>query len=129
MTETTSYIFNMNSESRIFRVYATQDAAFEPKIIPLTFRLDQNYPNPFNPSTTIRFGVPESSAGKNIQLKIFNILGQEIKTLINNQIEPGYHEIRWDGTNNAGSRVSSGVYFCRVAGPGHSLVRKMVLIR
>jgi len=129
MSDKSSYAFGMQGPSRVLKVYATQNAEFEPQIVPLTFRLDQNYPNPFNPVTTIRFGVPENSSGKNIQLKIFNVLGQVISTLLNGEIEPGYHEIQWNGTNDLGTKVASGVYFYRVSGAGQSLVKKMVLIK
>jgi hypothetical protein len=129
MQEVSAYSFEMQAFTRIMKVYATQDAEFEPKIIPLSFRLDQNYPNPFNPVTTIRFGVPGSSAGQKIRLTVFNILGQEIRILVDGELEAGYHEIQWDGTNAAGIKVSSGVYFYRLNGPGQALVKKMVLIK
>ena len=130
MNEEWAYAFSMQTSARTLKVYATQDAEFEPKIIPLSFRLDQNYPNPFNPATTIRFGVPEHHSGEKIQLRIFNVLGQEIRTLIDREMEPGYHEMMWDGTNTAGNLVASGIYFYRLMGAGgQMLVRKMILIK
>ncbi len=77
-------------------------------IMPKDFKLEQNYPNPFNPSTIIRFSLP---VDKNISLTIYDILGRKIKTLIDNQeYHKGTYEARWDGTNNFGSKVASGIY-------------------
>ncbi|HMY35662.1 MAG TPA: T9SS type A sorting domain-containing protein [bacterium] len=79
--------------------------------IPTEFALSQNYPNPFNPRTTIRYDV--AKAGK-VVIKVYNMLGQEVATLINAQRDPGRYSIQWDGRNNAGSVVASGVYLYRM---------------
>ncbi len=76
------------------------------KDIPSVFELKNNYPNPFNPSTTIVFGLPEASV---VTIEVFNTLGQKVATLINNEMDAGYHDFIWDA-----SRVSSGVYFYRM---------------
>ncbi|MCK4966237.1 T9SS type A sorting domain-containing protein, partial [bacterium] len=81
------------------------------KAVPATYSLHQNYPNPFNPETRIDFQIPKTS---DVTLKIFNILGQEIKTLIAEQKQPGFYSIRWDGTNDYGIRVASGMYIYRI---------------
>jgi hypothetical protein len=88
---------------------------------PVQFELSQNYPNPFNPSTTIKFSIPQSS---NVTLKIFNTLGQEVKTLLNQKLESGVHTINFDA-----SKMNSGVYFYRLDAGSFSEVRKMTLIR
>jgi len=85
------------------------------------FELAQNYPNPFNPSTTIKFSIPLSS---NVSLKIFNTLGQEVSTLINQNMESGTHTINFDA-----SQLNSGIYFCRLDAGSYSEVRKMTLIK
>lgn len=72
------------------------------------YKLEQNYPNPFNPSTTIRYNILES--GK-VTLKIYDLLGREIKTLVNEDQINGKYQVLWNGENNFGSNVSSGVYF------------------
>jgi len=107
---------------------ATADAA-----VPKEFALDQNYPNPFNPSTTLRYSVPVSAP---VTLKIFNLLGQEVATLVNEVQAPGVHTIVWNGTNTFGRSVGSGVYFSRLQAPkaggqaGEFVqVRKMVLVK
>jgi len=76
--------------------------------IPVAYELAQNYPNPFNPTTTIQYGLP---AAANVTLKIYNILGQEIVTLVNEQKSPGTYQAIWNSHNSAGAPVASGVYF------------------
>ena len=79
--------------------------------IPQRFSLHQNYPNPFNPSTLIRYDLPQNAI---VELNIYNVLGQEVKTLVNEIQEAGYKSIQWDGTNNTGVWVSSGIYLYRI---------------
>ena len=101
-------------------------------LIPASFSLAQNYPNPFNPSTTIRFGLPQAS---NVTLRLYDALGREVATLMNEQHAAGYVQVTWNGMNNSGARVASGVYFYRVeaqpVGGGQAFVelKKMVLIK
>ncbi|MBN2009001.1 VCBS repeat-containing protein [candidate division KSB1 bacterium] len=95
--------------------------------LPFHFNLLNIYPNPFNPSTTIKYQLPQLS---NVNLKIYNILGQEIKTLIFNTIQnPGEYVIEWNGTDDSNKIVNSGIYFCSLETDDHSLQRKMVLVR
>jgi len=78
----------------------------DPTTIPTGYQLEQNYPNPFNPSTTIRYGLPQSSK---VTLVIFNTLGQQIGTLVQSRKEAGYHSVEFNASN-----LSSGVYFYRL---------------
>jgi hypothetical protein len=102
--------------------------------VPQTYTLEQNYPNPFNPVTQIRFGLPRQS---NVTLTIFNTVGQKVATLAEGVRAAGYHEITWDGRNQAGTNVASGVYFYRLearsadSGPSGSFIdiKKMVLLK
>jgi hypothetical protein len=95
--------------------------------IPTDFALDQNYPNPFNPSTTIRFALPIRAT---VEMKIFDLLGREVRTLIKGeQINPGTHNIVWDGRNSAGHTVATGVYFYRIDAAGFTQSKKMLLIK
>lgn len=95
--------------------------------IPMDFCLYQNYPNPFNPETHIRYQLPSPS---HVVLKIYNILGQEIRLLINSDQPTGSHEIRWDGTDNSGNRAASGIYIYRIkTDKGFRMALKMVLVR
>src|SRR3990170_2276974 len=76
--------------------------------LPSKFELTQNYPNPFNAATSIQFNLPQSSK---VKLEIFNILGQKVKTLVNEKLSAGYKKVTWDGTDEKGNNVASGVYF------------------
>ena len=82
-----------------------------PDAIPMDFALMQNYPNPFNPRTTIKYQLPEQSK---VTFKIYNILGQEVVTLLDEEVAPGYYELGWDGRNNFEQQVASGVYIYRI---------------
>ena len=91
-----------------------------------SIELGQNYPNPFNPETEISFTLPKS---RMVVVKIYNSLGQEVRTLTDGQYEAGTHTLRWDGLNNQGSTVVSGVYLQRLEVDGLSVVKKMNLVR
>ena len=88
--------------------------------------IHQNYPNPFNPTTTIAFTIP-----KNLQvyLGIYDMTGKLIKTLIDAPIEAGYHTVMWDGTDDNGRSVSSGVYFYKLKSKGYEETKKMLLLK
>ena len=94
--------------------------------MPEKFSLEQNYPNPFNPETEIRFQLPEASQ---VTVKIFNTLGQEIRTLTDIHYEAGFHSVRWDGKDNNGNAVSSGIYLYQLQAGSFSQIRKMTLLR
>jgi len=94
--------------------------------VPNGFVLFQNYPNPFNLQTTISF---ELDTPGRVQLKIFNTLGKEVKNLVNIFKEAGCHEIFWDGTNDFGQEVSSGIYIYQLQNMNHIKTRKMILMR
>jgi hypothetical protein len=96
--------------------------------LPGRFALDQNHPNPFNPSTTITFSVPGPASGRTT-LRIFNVLGQKVRTLVDGTLEPGAHTAAWDGRDDAGRPASSGIYFYTLRYGRHSRSRKMVLLR
>jgi hypothetical protein len=99
----------------------------EVTVIPKTFELCHNFPNPFNPSTTIKYGLPRD---EEITLKIFNMLGQEVATLIDKEIMPaGYHAVVWDGRNEQGIIVANGIYLCHFHSGSIVLLRKMVFMK
>jgi subtilisin-like proprotein convertase family protein len=79
--------------------------------IPEVFALDQNYPNPFNPTTTIRYSLPEAAS---VNLSIYNVLGQRVATLTNEVLDAGVYNALWNGRNDAGAQVASGIYFYRI---------------
>jgi hypothetical protein len=93
---------------------------------PKDFVISQNYPNPFNPSTVISYSVPKSSF---VSIKVFNLFGQEVKTLINSRRQAGYYTIQWNGDNNFGRSVSSGVYIYRVEAGQYIKTMKMMLLK
>ncbi|MDP1678269.1 MAG: right-handed parallel beta-helix repeat-containing protein [Bacteroidota bacterium] len=99
--------------------------------VPTTFALSQNYPNPFNPITSIKYQIPISG---NVRMSIYNLLGQEIKTLVNEQQSAGFYTIRWNGTDNTNRSVSSGVYIYKIDARAEgkekfTQVKKMILVK
>ncbi len=94
--------------------------------VPKVFSLSQNFPNPFNPTTKFTFSIPKT---QQVTIKIYDIMGREVKTLVNSNISIGKYTVDWDGTNGRGSSVSSGVYFYRMETAGFIDVKKMVLVR
>ncbi|MFH1700972.1 MAG: T9SS type A sorting domain-containing protein [Candidatus Zixiibacteriota bacterium] len=104
------------------------DDEFDEKSLPIYFTLSQNYPNPFNPRTTIEFYNPYNQP-RNASLKVFNIIGQEIKLLFDDIAQPGINHIEWDGTDNIGRPVSSGIYFYQLKTDEISETKKMLLLK
>jgi len=102
----------------------SQDQSFVPKM----HVLYPNYPNPFNPETEIRFDLSGTHAQK-IRLSIYNLLGQEIRTLVQGTFNPGSYRVQWDGKDNWGRSVSTGIYLYRLEGKDFSLTRRMALIK
>ena len=103
--------------------------------IPVSFSLSQNYPNPFNPVTKIKFGIPTplnppfakggtAKPGGFVKLIIYDVLGREVATLVNEQLTPGTYEAEWDGTD-----YPSGVYFYKLTAGDYTESRKMILIK
>ena len=93
---------------------------------PDRYRLGQNYPNPFNPNTVIPFYIP---AKNRISLMVFDVLGHRVRVLQKAEVEPGYHSIIWDGRNEAGEPVSTGIYICRLKVGNNTQSRKMLFIK
>jgi len=94
--------------------------------LPAEFALEQNYPNPFNPSTTIQYSVNE---GGTINLAIYNLLGERVKTLVEGHVTPGQYQVTWSGTDETGSRVASGVYFYKLQRGSNTAIKKMVMMK
>jgi hypothetical protein len=94
--------------------------------IPESYALLQNHPNPFNPETELDFQLPEAN---HVVVKIFNTLGEEIRTLVEAPYEAGYHRVRWDGKDKNGNPVASGIYLYQLQAGDFSQVRKMALLR
>lgn len=94
--------------------------------LPTEYSLDQNFPNPFNPATMIRFGLPEESE---ISLTIYNIMGEQVRLLVSGRKEAGYHQTLWDGRNNNGEYVPSGVYLYTLRAGERSFTKKIVFLK
>lgn len=94
--------------------------------LPEGYALEANYPNPFNPSTTIKFTVPVKA---DVQIIVYNMVGQKIKTLINQTMPAGTHSTSWDGTDKSGNEVTTGIYFYKIITDGYSLTKKMMLLK
>lgn len=92
--------------------------------IPSSIELFQNYPNPFNPTTNIKFSIPEKYKGNNVKLTVYDIKGQEIKTLINENLNAGVYETRFDGNN-----LSSGVYFYTLSVKDYNETKRLLLVK
>lgn len=92
-----------------------------PQSLPRAFRLEHNYPNPFNPTTTIRYEVPRTSF---VTIRVYNVLGQEVVTLVSEKREPGRYQVVFDG-----SKLSSGVYFYRLQANGYANTLKLLLMK
>jgi flagellar hook assembly protein FlgD len=93
---------------------------------PVSFELFQNYPNPFNAETNIRYRLNETGP---VRLQIFNVTGQRIITLVEEVQSPGIYTVRWDGRDEHGSEVASGVYFSHLQAGSRTGSRKMSLVR
>lgn len=93
---------------------------------PVEYKLYNNYPNPFNPATTIKYSLAENSL---VTLKVYNTMGQLVKTLVNKHQSEGSHSVEWDGTNDGGVRVTSGVYIYRISAGNFNAVNKMILLK
>jgi PKD repeat protein len=105
---------------------STSVSGIQEDTIPEKIKLHQNYPNPFNPSTTIRYELPERS---NVTIKIYNLLGKEIVELVNEFQQAGFKIINWDGKDETGYPVNSGMYLYTIKSNNFSQTKKMLVIK
>lgn len=103
-----------------------QSLEVSPEFIPREFALYDNYPNPFNPVTTIQYDLPRAGP---VSLRIYNLLGGEVRTLVNGRQPAGHYALEWNGRNAAGQAVGSGIYFYRLVAGDFSATKKLVLAR
>ena len=94
-------------------------------VVPTAFSLAQNYPNPFNSSTVIRFALPRSGP---VELALYNLVGQKVVTLVDGMRAAGSYTVHWDGRDDAGNALASGVYLYRLQAGGQVETRKLVLV-
>lgn len=98
-------------------------------LIPEAFGLEQNYPNPFNPTTDIRYQISDIGSSVHTTLTVYNLLGQEVRTLVDEAKEAGYYTVTWDGRDSYGKQVATGFYFCRLNAGEYAATIKMVLMK
>ena len=106
--------------------YDVQLEKMEDQINPEEIKLYANYPNPFNPLTKIKYSVPEYSR---VKIIIFDVLGRKVKTLVDDNHDPGNHLVEWDATNERGINVSSGLYFYKIQSGEYTSTNKMCFIK
>lgn len=100
------------------------------ELLPQEFALHQNYPNPFNPTTTIRYAIPVSEdGGAHVVLEIFNIAGQRVRTLVDAEQKPSNYSVTWDGLDDNGKRVGSGIYVYRIRTNNFVASQRMILVK
>jgi|GEM_PF-3416506 len=133
MLQNSSYIFQTGKKKPTVKKFSLLigtpefvEKESEIPLMPVAFALAQNYPNPFNPTTTLEYSLPKNGQ---VVLKVYNLLGQTVCTLVDEVQKKGFHTVVWDGRNAHGMPVPSGIYFCRLEFMDKVLVRKMVLAR
>ena len=94
--------------------------------IPNLYQLHQNYPNPFNPVTTLRYDLPEDAL---VNITIYDLMGHNVRSLVNSRQTAGYHSIQWDATNNLGEPISAGMYIYRIPAGDFVGVKKLILMK
>jgi hypothetical protein len=97
--------------------------------VPRNFSLSQNYPNPFNPSTQIQYSLSDALSTSNVKLQVFDVLGQEVRTLVDERQSSGAYKVSWDGLSNAGQPQVGGLYFYRLSVGNETLTNKMILLK
>jgi M6 family metalloprotease-like protein len=121
LTASLAHIYSNVSENPVDQILSGVGGKDSPATAPQALALEQNYPNPFNPSTTIRYGLPQRA---DVSLVVYSVLGQKVATLVQEDQEAGYHEVRFDG-----SALASGVYICRLKADSFVQSRKLILLR
>jgi len=97
--------------------------------LPKTFSVSQNYPNPFNPSTTIQYDIPQGESPTPVDINIYDLRGRLVRKLVDEDKTPGRYQVHWDGRNDRGQKVSSGVYLYRIEAGDFISTRKMIMVR
>jgi hypothetical protein len=108
------------------RINELLGARVDLRALPMEYALSQNYPNPFNPDTQIPYQLPEPGE---VSLVVYNTLGQQVRVLVNERREAGYHHLTWNGKDEIGRQVASGIYMVRMKAGEYRSVRKMVLLK
>ena len=118
-------IKNKNAEHKLIIDATSLDIA-DNSAIPTEFKLHENYPNPFNPSTNIKFDIPENGL---VSLIVYDLMGHKVAELVNTNMNSGFHNVSWNGTDNFGNTVSTGVYIYQLKTGNYSNTQKMLFIK
>lgn len=118
--------FVLRADALILEQAGAPLGIFDPNLIPFEYELSQNFPNPFNPTTQIRFAIPQDSR---TELKVYDILGREVVTLLKDELKPGYYSVEWNGKNNYGIPVASGMYIYRLTAGKFVETKKMIMMK
>jgi hypothetical protein len=94
--------------------------------LPITYNLHNAYPNPFNPVTTLRYDLPVQT---HVNITVYDMLGRKVRTILNQQQNPGYKSLIWDATNDYGKSVSAGIYLYQIQAGEYISTKKMVLLK
>jgi outer membrane protein assembly factor BamB len=123
-----STLITTDSLAKLINATATyvRERGKEIASLPQAFELGQNFPNPFNANTQIRFSVPKAS---HVKLEVYDILGRKVKTLADENMTAGFKQVVWDGKNESGDKVASGIYFYRIKAADYLTTKKMVLLK
>jgi hypothetical protein len=109
-----------------FVITAIENPTNRIAIMPAEYELFNNYPNPFNPETIIEYKVPKTGQ---VKMAIYNVLGQNVRTLVDAHQPAGTYTVMWDGTDNSGHKLASGLYFYQLIGENALITKKMILIK
>jgi hypothetical protein len=132
LEETTIYhqkgisLVNTQARELEYEFNPVELAGKQEQVLPTEFTLSQNYPNPFNPTTTISYALPADAF---VKLTVYNILGQKVKTLVDEHQTAGYRQVIWDGKSDRGQEVSSGIYFYQIQAGSFTKTAKMSLLK
>lgn len=132
LEETTVYhqkgisLVNTQARELVYEFNPVELVNKQEQVLPTQFSLSQNYPNPFNPKTTISYALPADAF---VKLNVYNILGQKVKTLVDEQQTAGYKQVIWDGKSDRGQEVSSGIYFYQIQAGSFTKTAKMSLLK
>jgi hypothetical protein len=114
------------TDTQVIKQLPTVTGLIEPHPLVQVFKLFQNFPNPFNPTTTISYQLPASN---DVELTIYNLLGQQVRSLVKERKPAGFYEVEWDGRDETGKNASSGIYFYRLQAGKYVRTRRLLLIK
>jgi hypothetical protein len=118
--------YTWSSNWRTFNIDAYGVLSVNDNNMPIQFALHQNYPNPFNPTTSISYDIPNAG---NVTMVIYDMMGREVRKLVDNNMDAGFQSVTWDATNNFGNPVGAGVYIYQIKADGFTQSKKMILLK